>query len=111
MYMLRFVKIHWYLLKLLSRTENMDVLQADNSVKNWRKLPISNPKPNLNNINAHTKFRENPFTFTKFSSRNENTDWQTYNRWMDRHTDSQLETLIHCHYHVGIKMFDERQTV
>ena len=34
----------------------------DNSVKN---LPISNPKPDLHNINAHTKFGENPLTFTQ----------------------------------------------
>ena len=37
----------------------MDVLQADNSVKNWWKLPISNPQPDLHNINAHTKINEN----------------------------------------------------
>ena len=34
----------------------MGVSRADNSVKNWRNLPISNPKPDLHNINAHTKF-------------------------------------------------------
>ena len=33
----------------------MGVSRADNSVKNWPKnLPISNPKPDLHNINAHT---------------------------------------------------------
>ena len=36
----------------------MDVPLADNSVKNWRDLPISNLKPYLHNINAHTKFSE-----------------------------------------------------
>ena len=30
------------------------MLQADNSVKNWWNLPISNPKPDLLNINACT---------------------------------------------------------
>ena len=39
--------------------------QADNSVKNWRNLPISNRKPDLHNINAHTKFGENPLLFTQ----------------------------------------------
>ena len=39
--------------------------QADNSVKNWQNLPISNPKPDLNNVNAHAKFRENIFIFTQ----------------------------------------------
>ena len=27
-------------------------------------LPISNPKPDLHNINAHTKLGENPLAFT-----------------------------------------------
>ena len=58
------VKIHLYLLKLSSRNENMDLSQADNSVKNWRYLPINNPKPDLHKINAHTKFGENPLAFT-----------------------------------------------
>ena len=38
----------------------MDVSQADNTVKNWRNLPISNPEPDLQNSNAHTKFGKNP---------------------------------------------------
>ena len=36
----------------------------DNSVRIWRSLPISNPIPDLHNINPHTKFGENPLTFT-----------------------------------------------
>ena len=89
------VKIPCYLLKLSSRNENMGVSRADNSVKIWRNLPISNPKPDLlnvnaysvsrvdnsvkiwrnlpisnpkphlHNINAHTKFGENPLIFTQ----------------------------------------------
>ena len=34
------------------------------TVKNWRNLPISNPKWDHHNINAHTKFDENPLRFT-----------------------------------------------
>ena len=60
------VKTPWQLLKLLSRNENMGVSWADNSVKIWQNLSISNPKPDLYNINAHTKFGENPLTFTQF---------------------------------------------
>ena len=45
--------------------ENMGVYRADNSIKLWRKLPISNPKPDLHNSNAHTKFSENPLMFTQ----------------------------------------------
>ena len=39
--------------------------QADISVKNQQNLPISNPKPKLHNINAHTKFGENPLILTQ----------------------------------------------
>ena len=52
----------------------MDELRADKSVKNGQNLPISNPKADLHNINAHIKFGENPLIFTKLSPRNENTD-------------------------------------
>ena len=41
------------------KNENMS--RADNSVKIWWNLP----KPDLHNINAHTKFGENPLTFTQ----------------------------------------------
>ena len=43
----------------------MGVSRADNYIKNWRNLPISNPKADLHNINAHTKFGENPLMFTQ----------------------------------------------
>ena len=32
----------------------MGVSRADNSIKIWHNLTISNPKPDLHNINAHT---------------------------------------------------------
>ena len=41
------------------------MLQADNSVKNWWNLPMSNPKEDLYNINAHIKFGENPLNLLK----------------------------------------------
>ena len=43
----------------------MGMSQADNSDKILRNLPISKPKPDLHNINVHTKFGENPFMFTQ----------------------------------------------
>ena len=52
------VKIHWYLLTLLSGNENMDVWRAGNSVENQR-----NSQANLHNINVHTKFGEKPLKF------------------------------------------------
>ena len=43
----------------------MGVSRADNSIKIWRNLPISNPKPDLLNVNAYSKFDENPLLFTQ----------------------------------------------
>ena len=44
----------------------MGVSRADNSVKIWQNLPISNPKADLLNVNAYSKFGENPLLFTQF---------------------------------------------
>ena len=44
----------------------MGVSGADNSVKIWRNLPISNLEPDLHNIKAHTKLGENPLMFTHY---------------------------------------------
>ena len=88
----------------------MGVSKADNSVKNWRNLPISNPKPDLHNINAHTKFGENPLMFTQVIIRKRKTDGRAYDeRAYDRRTDGQTdgltddqrETIIPCHYCVA----------
>ena len=51
--------------KVIMGNENLDILQADSSVKNWWNLPINNPKQVLHNINAHNKFGENPLIFTQ----------------------------------------------
>ena len=73
----------------------MGVSRADDSGKNLRNLPISNSKPDLHNINAHTKFGENPLMFTQVIIRKRKTDGLT---------DDQCETMIPRHYCVaGIK--------
>ena len=43
----------------------MGMSRADNSLKIWRNLPISNAKPDPLNINAYSKFDENPLLFTQ----------------------------------------------
>ena len=43
----------------------MGVSQADNSVNILRNLPISNPKPDFLNVNAYSKFDENPLLFNE----------------------------------------------
>ena len=67
MHISSWVKILSDLLELLSWNENMDVSRADNSVKNWRNLPFSNPAPEFHNNNARTKFGENLWYSLKLS--------------------------------------------
>ena len=43
----------------------MGVSRADNPVKIWQNLPISNTKPDLLNVNPYSKFDENPLLFTQ----------------------------------------------
>ena len=74
----------------------MGVSRADNSVKNWRNLPVRNPKPDLHNINAHTMFGENPLMFTQVIIQK----WKT-DRWTDRLTNDQRESIIPRHYCVA----------
>ena len=62
------VKIHLHLLKLLSGNENTEM--------RWAHLKS---KPDLQNINAYTKFGANPLTVTQLLSGNENKD----RRWAD----------------------------
>ena len=91
----------------------MGVSRTGNSVKIWRNLPISNSKPALHHINAHTKFDVNPLMFTQDIIRKWNMDGQTYLRLMDgcttdgrtdwwtfRQMDIQRETIIPHHYPV-----------
>ena len=95
------VKIPCYLLKLSSGNENMGVSRADNSVRIYQNLPISNPKPDLHNINAHTKFGENQLMFTQVIIRKRKTDGRTYDRRTDGQTNVQRETIIPRHYCVA----------
>ena len=63
----------------------MGVSLADNSVKIGRNLPIRPPKPDIHNINAYTKFGENPLMFTQVIIQKQKTD--------GRMTDGQTDTL------------------
>ena len=45
--------------------KNIGVSPTDSSIKMWHNLPTSNPKLDLYNINAHTKFGENSLMFTQ----------------------------------------------
>ena len=87
------VKIHRYLLKLLSGNENPDSSRADYSIKNSRNLPNSNPQPDLHSINAYTNFGEYLFKFTQVIIRKQKYGWMDV-RQTAGHTDSQHNTII-----------------
>ena len=70
-----------------------DNTPLDNSVKIWWNLPISNPKPDLHNINAHTKFGEKPLMFTQVIIRKGKTDGCTCVRLMDGWTDTRTSNV------------------
>ena len=93
MHIASLVKIPCYLLKLSSGNENMGVSRADNSVKIWRNLPISNSKLDLHNINAHTKFGENPLMFTQVIIRKRKMDGRTTDGWMEGRTDGRTSNV------------------
>ena len=86
--------------------QNMGLSRADNVIKIWRNSPISNPKPDLHNINTNTKFGENPLMFTQVIiwKQNTHTDGRMDRRTMDGgtngHRDIQHETMIPHHYRV-----------
>ena len=63
----------------------MGVSRTDNSVKIWQKLPISNLQPDLHNINAYTKFGENP-SIDVYSGYYPETKTRT-DGWTDGHTE------------------------
>ena len=56
MHIASLVKRPCYLLKYSSGNETMGVSRADNSVQISQNLLISNPKPDLLNVNAYSKF-------------------------------------------------------
>ena len=77
------VKIHWHLHMLPSRNENMGVSRTGNSVKIWQNLPISNPKPDLHSINAHTVWWKSIDVYSSYHP-------ETKYRWTDGWTDIRL---------------------
>ena len=66
MHIASLVKRPCYLLKLLSRNQNMGLSRADNYVKISRNLPISNPKPDLLNVNAYSVWLKSPVIYSSY---------------------------------------------
>ena len=87
----------------------MGMSLADNSVKITRNLPFSNPKPDIYNINAHTKFGENPLMFTQVIIRKRKMDGWTVFRLCWGLTTRQPLRVILCRLpEKGRKEIEER---
>ena len=82
------VKIHTFVLKILSGNEVLTSFNGRNSVSNWRKWTFNNPKLDVVNINASAQFRQNTFIYaqdierkeilTSFKGRNSVTNWRKW---------------------------------
>ena len=79
----------------------MDMLRAGNSVKNGGNLLISNPKPDLHNINENIKIGENPLIVSQviiWKRKYRQMDGQTMTYGLTGwHLDSQLDSIIPHH--------------
>ena len=91
-------------IKSLSGNKTIGVSRADNSVKIWRNLPISNPKPDLYSINAHTKFNDNPLMFTQVIIHKRTSDGRTYGR----SNISGLRVSLMLNFHKGLGAISKR---
>ena len=65
MHVQNLVKIHLFILQILSRNEILTSFKGRNSVMNWRKWTLNNPKLDVVKINACAKFGQNPFIHTQ----------------------------------------------
>ena len=65
MHMQNLVKIHLFILRLLGENDILNLFKGHNSVLNWRKLTINNPKLDVVNINAYANFGQNPSEFSQ----------------------------------------------
>ena len=59
------VKIHFFIRKILSGNKILTSFKGLNSVMNWRKWTINNPKLDVVNINAYVKFGQNSSKFSQ----------------------------------------------
>ena len=74
MYVQNVVKFCPFVLKILSRNENLTPIKGHNSVTNLRKMPGNNPNLNLLNMNAYIKIGEIIAICSKDIERKQNSD-------------------------------------
>ena len=60
MHLQNFIKIHQLVHKILSRNEISASVKGHNSVESEQKILFNHPNLHLVNINAYTKFYQNP---------------------------------------------------
>ena len=65
MHVQNLVKIHFFVLKLLSGNEILTSFKGHNMVMNGRNWTVNNPKLDVFNINVCAKFGQNPFLHTQ----------------------------------------------
>ena len=70
--MLNLIKIHKYVLKILSRNETQTSIKGHNSVANLRKLSVT--IPSQININAYAKFGQNISIYSQDIEQKQNSD-------------------------------------
>ena len=74
MYVQNLVKIHLFILKILSRNDILKSFKDHYSVTNWWKCVLNNPKIDVININACAKFGQKPFIHTQDIERKWNSE-------------------------------------
>ena len=74
MHMQNMVKIHFFILKILSGNDFLTLFKGWNFILNWRKLTLNNPKLDVVNIYAYAKFGKNPFICSQDIERKLNSD-------------------------------------
>ena len=67
MHVKNLVKIHLFILKILSGNEILTSFKGRNSVMNIQKWTLNNPKQDVININAYVKFGQNTFLHSRYS--------------------------------------------
>ena len=68
------VKIHLFILKILSGNDILTSFKGHNSVTNWQKWTFNNPKLDVINIYAYAKFGQNPVPHSQDIERKQNSD-------------------------------------
>ena len=94
------MKNHWYILKLSSRNENMDMLRTDNCQKLTKFAHQQSQTRSSQYQCTHQVWWKSTDIYSSYHLEMKiQTDLYQMDGWTDRHTDSQRDTIIPRHYH------------